>query len=120
MINTTGLKEKTIELIEQNPRGLDMSVWYGVNECGTVACLAGYICMAADVDIVRDSNGDFVVCNMPTFTIWSTAKYLWSQQYGAEAASKLPLLGEAWDDEDGEVDLDSITAEQVVDWLKAN
>lgn len=42
------LLEEVIDRILADPRGLDMANW--VSRCGTVACIAGWVCIVADTD----------------------------------------------------------------------
>jgi len=50
--------------IDAQPRSLDMSVWGVLTECGTVACLAGHVLLAAGYEL-REAGGHGYVFRRP-------------------------------------------------------
>lgn len=114
------LKEKVIELLKQDPAGLDMSVWLeqlsDEIDCGTVGCFAGYIIRATGINLVcvRTTGHlypDYDPETLDSFKssrfyhyepeIGAFARYLWAKEYGDMAAKALPFYPVEWENEVG-------------------
>jgi hypothetical protein len=119
-----GLREKVIERLKAHPESLDMRIWAIRSECGTVACLAGHIQLAAGENPV-DEDGE------AEYNVDTVARDLWAKEYGNEAAEELPFFEMDWNwifqdwgderfDEHEEADLSKVTAADVIRWLTEN
>jgi hypothetical protein len=86
---TMGLREKVIERLRKHPESLDMSIWASHRECGTVACLAGQIQLAAGETPVNERG-------FSRHDVDTVARDLWAKEYGNEAAEELPFFEGDW------------------------
>lgn len=98
------LREKTIELIREN--GLNMRRFGALSdqlpECGTVCCIAGNICIAAEqlgLELPSEEEVDSVSGELKcdsTEKTPRTARALWARYYGIQEADNLGFYDEEW------------------------
>lgn len=139
------LRQKVIKWLKENPESVNMESFMipksfqhnqPLNECGTVACLAGIICLVSKIPLITtvDKFGylndiepghdapeiNYKYCldfEKETSYITKVARQLWGEAYGEKAAKNLPFYD--WYDEDGcGMELYEVTAQDLIDYLE--